>query len=441
VQIATFLAGSANINLVDGTYSSTDTFNAVCTILGNAGGSSGILTTLVGNCTTPANVVISVPANSIGVYAVDLGETEVQCVTLVGGNGSIGLNGGQFAVIDVSKVHFGAFGTNSVHVSLQQQASYNILGGGGEIIDGGATFHWSMRSNAVISGSGGTSISTAVAFTAFLDTRGAVYLDLSNWVLSGAGIADTTGQRANLIGPGYLIANGATACNSFFPGNSNCAITLGFQDNANDALTSPWPAGDLPAPTASTLGGIESMVATAHQWIASIDTAGVPHQSQPDFSDLSGKASNSQLQNPATIVAGATCTLGSTCGLSTASNAISSNVSLNNTSSYFDGPSMAQGSTGTWFASGTVTLQTAAGAGADFMRCKLWDGTTIIQSSATAAVAGNGNVSLSLSGILTSPAGNIKISCRDQSSTSGSMQSNVDGSSNTATSVWGIRIN
>lgn len=43
----------------------------------------------------------------------------------------------------------------------------------------------------------------------------------------------------------------------------------------------------LPNPSASTLGGIESIAVLAHNWIASIDTSGVPHQSQPATSDLS----------------------------------------------------------------------------------------------------------------------------------------------------------
>lgn len=42
----------------------------------------------------------------------------------------------------------------------------------------------------------------------------------------------------------------------------------------------------LPSPSASTLGGIESITAASHEWIDSISTAGVPHQSQPGFSDL-----------------------------------------------------------------------------------------------------------------------------------------------------------
>jgi hypothetical protein len=61
----------------------------------------------------------------------------------------------------------------------------------------------------------------------------------------------------------------------------------GYQDSANDPLTTPIPAENLPAPTALTLGGIESIAAIGHQWIDSISTSGVSHQSQPATSDLS----------------------------------------------------------------------------------------------------------------------------------------------------------
>ena len=48
---------------------------------------------------------------------------------------------------------------------------------------------------------------------------------------------------------------------------------------------------DLPVPSASTLGGVQSAAAVSHQWINSISTAGVPALSQPGFSDISGTAS------------------------------------------------------------------------------------------------------------------------------------------------------
>lgn len=54
---------------------------------------------------------------------------------------------------------------------------------------------------------------------------------------------------------------------------------------------------DLPAPSASTLGGIESFIKVSHQFIDRITTAGAPLASQPDFTDLSGNISTSQMNS------------------------------------------------------------------------------------------------------------------------------------------------
>lgn len=51
---------------------------------------------------------------------------------------------------------------------------------------------------------------------------------------------------------------------------------------------------DLPTPTSSTLGGVQSAAAVSNQWINSISTAGVPSLSQPGFSNLSGNLSAAQ---------------------------------------------------------------------------------------------------------------------------------------------------
>jgi hypothetical protein len=181
----------------------------------------------------------------------------------------------------------------------------------------------------------------------------------------GSGVAGSTGQMANLQGPGYLISAGAAACASVLPGTANsCSFGFGFQDNfgegisgagilvgqtkptidgpiltahtyaglpgsptagqiehiidantsnCSDSSCSPgatvaggggsidlslyytgaaWKvlgtgAAQLPPPASSRLGGIESIGAIAHQWIDSISTSGVPHQSQPTTADLS----------------------------------------------------------------------------------------------------------------------------------------------------------
>jgi hypothetical protein len=135
-------------------------------------------------------------------------------------------------------------------------------------------------------------------------------------------------------------------------------------------------------------------------------------------------------------VAGASCTLGATCGLSSFSNSIGAGVNLSNTSLYFDGPSIAQGTTGTWYASGTVQITSTT---TDTIVCKLWDGTTVVNIEAK-SVQGTANEIISLSGIFTTPVGNIKISCRDTVSVNGAMSANAD-SVTKASTVSAFRIN
>jgi hypothetical protein len=65
-------------------------------------------------------------------------------------------------------------------------------------------------------------------------------------------------------------------------------------------------------------------------------------------------------------------------GLGQLTNSLGADVALNNTANYFDGPSVAQGSTGTWFGTGTMTLTDSGGA--QNFYCKLWDGTTVMAS-------------------------------------------------------------
>lgn len=118
-------------------------------------------------------------------------------------------------------------------------------------------------------------------------------------------------------------------------------------------------------------------------------------------------------------------------------NSLSGDVALNNVSNYFDGPSVAQGSTGTWFVSGTVTvLDTGSAAGIDV---KLWDGTTVIASTILVLAAINSAQPVSLSGYIASPAGNLRISCKDVSATTGAIKFNSSGNSKDST-ITAIRI-
>jgi hypothetical protein len=99
---------------------------------------------------------------------------------------------------------------------------------------------------------------------AFYFTEGGFIDGLTGTPFTGAGV---------VTGPKCLLADTASSLdgnpNTYFPGSSNC----------------PYPF--LPNPSATTLGGVESVAALTHNWVSSIDTSGVPHQSQPATSDLS----------------------------------------------------------------------------------------------------------------------------------------------------------
>lgn len=65
---------------------------------------------------------------------------------------------------------------------------------------------------------------------------------------------------------------------------------------------------DLPNPSATTLGGIQSFAGTGSQWIRSISTSGIPASSQPAFSDISGSIASAQFgsQSQNAVLAGPT---------------------------------------------------------------------------------------------------------------------------------------
>jgi hypothetical protein len=96
---------------------------------------------------------------------------------------------------------------------------------------------------------------------------------------------------------------------------------------------------------------------------------------------------------------------------------------------FIDGPSVTQGATGTWYASGTVTLTDTVAAA---FYCKLYDGTTVFASGATYMSTATTAVSFGLSGVIASPAGNIRIACKD-SNTTGTMKFNSTGNSKDST--------
>lgn len=89
--------------------------------------------------------------------------------------------------------------------------------------------------------------------------------------------------------------------------------------------------------------------------------------------------------------------------------ALGADVTMSNTALYYDGPSLTQGTSGTWYVSGSITLGVTAG---NPINVKLWDGTTVIASGEATGPTVTGVFQVHLSGIISSPAGNLRISAR-----------------------------
>jgi hypothetical protein len=102
-----------------------------------------------------------------------------------------------------------------------------------------------------------------------------------------------------------------------------------------------------------------------------------------------------------------------------------SDVALNNISTYFPGPSIAQGTVGTWYVSASATFRDTAAAA--LFELVISDGTTIIASGGTSSFAGGAFIHMCLSGVITSPANNLRITARDFTNTTGQMMATLTG--------------
>jgi hypothetical protein len=106
-------------------------------------------------------------------------------------------------------------------------------------------------------------------------------------------------------------------------------------------------------------------------------------------------------------------TINTDVSLTKLTNVLASDIAINVANQYFDGPSVAQGSTGVWFAIGTVSIASTT---ADVGTAKLHDGTNI-KASTIFRETTSLEVAVTLGGIFTSPPGNIRISVASNNNT------------------------
>jgi len=184
------------------------------------------------------------------------------------------------------------------------------------------------------------------------------------------------------------------------------------------------------------MGGAMSSVVIAGDTSGSITlaapaVAGSSVLTMPVATDtLVGKATTDTLTNKTLNVTG------NTFNFTPITASLGADVSMTSSATYFDGPSVAQGTSGTWFVAGSVTVLDTNAANYKF---KLYDGTTVIDSGRLIGVAANAVTTVAFSGYIVSPAGNLRIAALSDGNTTGKIVFNNSGNSKDST-ITAIRI-
>lgn len=197
---------TASINVADGTY------NEQVQIFGNPVGHH--LTVIIGDTTTPANVIINAPANDVAVYVKDYGALAISGVTVTGGTGTIGFEAEQFGIMDLSSDGCGSLASGRC-MSVDNTGVINI--NGDVAITADTNFPLIMQNGGLINFAGTITLPAARAFNTTCWADVASRLNDSGGHFTGAGVSGTTGTRYNVTTNSVFNSNGGGA--NFCPGN------------------------------------------------------------------------------------------------------------------------------------------------------------------------------------------------------------------------------
>lgn len=237
----------------------------------------------------------------------------------------------------------------------------------------------------------------------------------------------TTGPLVAISGNFATTLTATAATNVTLPVTGTLATLAG-----SEALTNKTVNGLTITSTNGTLTLVNgSSIVTAGAFAITLTSTGATGVTLPTSGTLATLAGAEALTNKTFAVAS------NSLNMAPITASLGADVDLNNAANYFDGPSIAQGTSGTWFVSGTVTVDDTVGAAG--MLAKLWDGTTVIASAEGFVQSATRPDVIALSGFIASPAGNLRISVKDPSSTTGKIRFNSTGNSKDST-ITAIRI-
>lgn len=162
----------------------------------------------------------------------------------------------------------------------------------------GTNYAWCVNSSLGVMSDVAVTASRAVA----TDVNGSPVASATSATELGYVSGVTSAIQTQINGKQATIANQTASAHQWF--NSFTAGTFGGAQPAFTDISGSVAAAQLPNPSATTLGGIESYGAVSHQWINAISTLGVAGSTQPAFSDISGSVAAAQLPNPSATTLG-----------------------------------------------------------------------------------------------------------------------------------------
>jgi hypothetical protein len=218
-----------------------------------------------------------------------------------------------------------------------------------------------------------------------------------------------------------------------YAGNSGAARLLMESSSGAPSWVSGAAAAAIVLPSATVPGSLVYWNGAAWATFAG-NTAGTKYLTQDSVGVPSWTAAAASVTSVVcgTGLSGGTITATGTCAvnLTALTSSLIADVAFGDNTNYFTGPQVVQGTTGSWWAAGTVTI---ADTGSGSIYCKLWDGTTVIASTGVYMDSSTTSATLTMSGLITAPAGNISIACKDANAPTGTIKFNLTGNSKDST--------